>query len=179
MSLRAKIVAYVVVLHVVLGTVAGLVLSKEPRLLLVVELLFALSIVTGIVLVRALFVPLRMVRTGAELMRERDFTTHFLEVGQPELDELIRIYNRMIDRLREERLRAEEQHSFLEKVLDASPAGVVTLDYEQRVSLLNRSALRFLDAGGERPGLVGRRLAEIGQPLSDALAALEQGGSRV
>ena len=179
MSLRTKIVVYLAALHVVLGAVAWLVLSQKPGLLLAVELLFVVSIATGIVLVRALFVPLRMVRTGAELMRERDFTAHFLEVGQPELDELIRIYNKMIDRLREERLRAEEQHSFLEKVLDASPAGVVTLDYEQRVSLLNRSALRFLDAGPEPLRLVGRRLAEIGQPLADALAAAEQGSSRV
>lgn len=158
MSLRTKIVVYLAALHVVLGAVAWLVLSQKPGLLLAVELLFVVSIATGIVLVRALFVPLRMVRTGAELMRERDFTAHFLEVGQPELDELIRIYNKMIDRLREERLRAEEQHSFLEKVLDASPAGVVTLDYEQRVSLLNRSALRFLDAGPEPLRLVGRRV---------------------
>ncbi len=38
----------------------------------------------------------------------------------------------MSDRLREERLRAEEQHSFLEKVLAASPAGVLTLDFDGR-----------------------------------------------
>jgi nitrogen fixation/metabolism regulation signal transduction histidine kinase len=179
MSLRAKIVAYLVVLHVVLGAVAWLALSQKPGLLLPVEFLFAASVAIGVVLVRALFVPLRMVRTGAELMGERDFATHFLEVGQPELDELIRIYNKMIDRLREERLRAEEQHSFLEKVLDASPAGVVTLDYEQRVSLLNRSASQFLDAGRDPAGLVGRRLAELDRPLAHALAALPQGGSRV
>ena len=68
------------------------------------------SIVFGVLLVRTFFVPLELIRTGAELIGERDFTSQFREVGQPEMDALIRIYNQMIDRLREERLQLQEQH---------------------------------------------------------------------
>ncbi len=88
------------------------------------------SALVGYLLVRAFFVPLDLIRTGAELMRERDFTSHFREVGQPEMDALVRIYNRMIDRLREERLKLEERNLFVDKVLEASPTGIVTLDID-------------------------------------------------
>ena len=164
-------------MHAALGAVAWLVLAENRYLLLAAEAFFAASVALGILLVRALFVPLRLVRTGAELLREGDFTTQFREVGQPELDALVRIYNQMSDRLREERLRAEEQHSFLEKVLAASPAAVLTLDFNRRLSDLNPSAERFLSAPAA--SLIGRRLDEIGHPLAAALATVSEGGSRI
>ena len=99
-----------------------------------------LSIVLGVLLVRSFFVPLELIRTGAELISERDFTSQFREVGQPEMDALIRIYNQMIERLREERLKAQEQHYFLDRVLTASPAGILTLDFDGRIDLVNPSA---------------------------------------
>jgi hypothetical protein len=36
------------------------------------------------------------------------------EVGQPEMDRLIHVYNRMVDSLRAERVRLQEKHNFLE-----------------------------------------------------------------
>ena len=57
--------------------------------MLAVEGLFALSITFGVLLVRSFFVPLDLIRTGAELIGERDFTSQFREVGQPEMDALI------------------------------------------------------------------------------------------
>src|SRR5262245_29659857 len=98
MSLRAKIVLYLVLIHLVLGGVALFVLAQNRALLIAVELFFAVSIALGALFARSFFVPLGLIRTGAELIQEQDFTAHFREVGQREMDELIRIYNRMIDR---------------------------------------------------------------------------------
>lgn len=129
--------------------------------------------ILGVRFVRALFVPLELIRTGAELISERDFTSRFVEVGQPEMDMLIDVYNRMIDRLREERLAAEERHELLTKIVEASPAGIVICDFDGNVEHMNPAAremsgvvrasgLRFeswLEAG-QRPalhGTVGRR----------------------
>jgi two-component system nitrogen regulation sensor histidine kinase NtrY len=176
MSLRAKIIVYLVLIHAVLAVISFLVLRENRLWLLVVEALFVLSIVFGVLLVRTFFVPLELIRTGAELIGERDFTSQFREVGQPEMDALIRIYNQMIDRLREERLRLQEQHFFLEKILAASPAGVVTLDFDERVSSLNSAAEALLEAPLGRA--MGRRLAELGA-LGTALATISVGGSEV
>ncbi|HTG32545.1 MAG TPA: ATP-binding protein [Thermoanaerobaculia bacterium] len=176
MSLRAKIIVYLVLIHAVLAAISFFVLHENRVWLLAVEGLFVLSIVFGVLLVRTFFVPLDLIRTGAELIGERDFTSQFREVGQPEMDSLIRIYNQMIERLREERLRQQEQHYFLEKVLAASPAGILTLDFDRRVSSLNPAAEKLLevaaaDIEGKEVGLAG--------PLGAALAAIPEGSPEV
>jgi nitrogen fixation/metabolism regulation signal transduction histidine kinase len=171
-SLRAKIVTYLVLIHLVLAAISFFILQENRLLLLAVEALFALSITFGVLLVRSFFVPLNLIRTGAELISERDFTSQFREVGQPEMDALIQIYNRMIGRLREERLKAQEQHYFLDRILTASPAGIVTLDFDGRISALNPSARELLGwTDEEMLGLLGRRL--------EALETVPLGESRV
>ena len=137
MTLRAKFIAYLIALHVALGLAAAYVLRDRVVFLFAAEALFLVSIGIGWRLINALFVPLDLIRTGAELMGERDFTTRFVAVGQPEMDALIAVYNRMVDRLREERLSAEEQHQLLQKLVDASPAGIVILDFDGKVEQMN------------------------------------------
>ncbi|HEX6900559.1 MAG TPA: ATP-binding protein [Thermoanaerobaculia bacterium] len=178
-SLRAKIIVYLVLIHAVLAVISFVVLLEDPLWLLAVEGLFILSIILGIFLVRAFFVPLDLIRTGAELIGERDFTSQFREVGQPEMDSLIRIYNQMIEKLREERLKLQEQHYFLDRILTASPAGIVTLDFDGKVSSMNPAAEALL--GGPSPGEEGerRKLEELDSPVGAALASIPVGGSEV
>jgi nitrogen fixation/metabolism regulation signal transduction histidine kinase len=176
MSLRAKIIVYLVLIHAVLAAISFFVLRENRLWLLAIEGLFVLSIVFGVLLVRTFFVPLDLIRTGAELIGERDFTSQFREVGQPEMDSLIRIYNQMIDRLREERLKQQEQHYFLEKILAASPAGVLTLDFDARVSSLNPAAEKLLEVAAAE--IQGKEVRLAG-PLGAALAAIPEGSSEV
>jgi nitrogen fixation/metabolism regulation signal transduction histidine kinase len=177
MTLRLKLALYLAAIHAVLAAVAVLALRDRPLWLLAAELLFALSLVLGYLLIRAFFVPLQLIRTGAELVAEEDFTSTFRPVGQPEMDALIGVYNRMIGELRSERLRLQEQHHFLDEVLSASPAGVVTLDFDGRVSAANSAAARLLGIPGDR--LAGRRPDELPSVLGAELSALPAGESRV
>lgn len=144
MRLRAKIIAYVVTLHAVLAVAAVGLLIERPLLLFAVEAIFVISIAISVRLIRGLFVPLDLIQTGAELIAERDFTSRFVSVGQPEMDTLIDVYNRMIDRLRDERLAAEEQQQLLQKIVDASPAGIVICDFDGKVQQMNPAASRVL-----------------------------------
>jgi signal transduction histidine kinase len=173
MSLRAKILLYLVLIHAILAAISFVVLRENRLWLLAVEGLFVLSIVLGGLLVRAFFVPLDLIRTGAELIGERDFTSQFREVGQPEMDALIRIYNQMIGRLREERLKLQEQHYLLDRLLAASPAGIVTLDFDGRVTSLNPVAGKLLGILPDEA--TEKSLVE----LAPALAAIPVGGSEV
>ena len=175
MSLRAKVVLYLVLIHVVLGAISFLALRESRWLLLAVEGLFVLSIALGWMLVRSFFVPLDLIRTGAELMSERDFASTFREVGQPEMDALIRIYNGMTERLRDERLQLQERNFFLDRLLAASPSGVLTLDFDGRLSSINPSARQLLQVEGD---VQGQPLTGLG-PLGEALAGVPAGESRV
>src|ERR1700704_73098 len=129
MRLRFKIILWFLLLHLVFAVAAMFVLLENKMLLFAVEGCFLVSIVISVRLVRALFVPLELIQTGAELIAERDFTSRFVAVGQPEMDRLIAVYNQMIDRLRDERLAAEEQHHLLQHIVQASPSGIVICDF--------------------------------------------------
>ena len=146
MTLRTKIILYFAALHIIFAIAAVFFVRETPIRLLVIEALFVISIVVTVRVIRALFVPLDLISTGAELISERDFTSHFVPVGQPEMDALIGVYNRMIDQLREERLAAEERHQLLAKLVHESPAGIVICDFDGRAEQMNPAAARVVTA---------------------------------
>ncbi len=177
LSLRSKIFLHLLAVHVILAVIAFIVLMENRLWLLAVEALFALSLSIGYSLLRAFFVPLDLIRTGAELMEEQDFSSHFREVGQPEMDALIRVYNNMVDRLRQERLKLEEQTVLLDQIFRVSPTGMITLDFDGRLSTLNPSAERLLSLTAE--DVKGKRPQELDSTLGRELVGLPVGESRV
>jgi nitrogen fixation/metabolism regulation signal transduction histidine kinase len=144
MTLRTKLLLWFIVLHLVFAGLAVVVLVDHQEWLFAVEVSFVISIVISYRMVNALFVPMELIRTGAELISERDFTSRFVPVGQPEMDRLIEIYNAMIDRLRDERLAAEEQQQLLQKIVEASPSGIVICDFNGAIQQSNPAATRLL-----------------------------------
>jgi two-component system, NtrC family, nitrogen regulation sensor histidine kinase NtrY len=177
LTLRTRFIAFLLVLHALFAALAVYLFLDSPFWLVAVELVFLFSFGYGVRLAREMFRDLGLATEGLRLIRDEEFTSRFLEVGQPEIDDLIGVYNRMVDHLRAERVRLAEQHQFLSQVLHVSPSGVVILDFDGRVSSANPAAERLLD----RPAsaLVGRPLPEAGSPLADALASLAPGEARV
>lgn len=176
-SLRTRFFIYLAVVHTLFAAVAYLVVRTSIAWLVAVEGVFLLSLVIGIVLMRALFEPLALIRSGAAFIRENDFATRFTETGPPEMTDLIRVYNRMVDNLREERIRNREQEHFLRDVLAASPSGVVTLDLDGRIATVNPGAEALLARKAEN--LVGRKLDEAGSAFAEQLLRLAPGETRV
>ena len=177
MSLRLKLILYLLGIHLVFAGVSGYLLIDEKPWLLALEVFFLLSFVAGARLIHHLRVPLDLIGTGAELIGERDFTSKFMEVGQPEMDRLVGVYNRMIDQLREERTRLEEQHYFMDRILAAAPSGILTLDFDGRIALANPAAGRLLGLAEDEAA--GRGLDELGTAFGRSLEALDVGGSEV
>ncbi|MEA2415712.1 MAG: two-component system, NtrC family, nitrogen regulation sensor histidine kinase NtrY [Thermoanaerobaculia bacterium] len=153
MTLRTKLLLWFIVLHLVFAGLAVVVLMEHQNWLFAVEVSFVISIVISYRMVNALFVPMELIRTGAELISERDFTSRFVPVGQPEMDRLIEIYNAMIDRLRDERLAAEEQQQLLQKIVEASPSGLVICDFNGAIQQSNPAAQRLLSEPAVREAL--------------------------
>jgi nitrogen fixation/metabolism regulation signal transduction histidine kinase len=88
--------------------------------------------------------PLKTLMQGVEAIKDRDFNVKFLSTGKHEMDQLIEVYNQMMDELRTERTRQEQQHFFLEKLIFTSPTGIVILDYDDNVQQINPKALQIL-----------------------------------
>jgi nitrogen fixation/metabolism regulation signal transduction histidine kinase len=176
-SFRARLVTYFVVVHLAMAGVGGwLVWTVSPWWLLAVEAALALSLGVGIGLVRRAIAYRALATDAKRLVHDEAFTSRFLPVGEPDVDELIALYNRMVDRLRDERVRLAEQHQFLAQVLAASPSGVVVLGFDGEVASLNPAAARLLHVPVTA---TGRPLQGLGVPLATAMAALADGESRV
>ena len=177
LKLRHQFYLYLVSIHLVFFFIGGVILYHNRKWLFLVELLLILSLLIAIKLIRHFFGTLELIRSGAEYIAERDFTTRFSLIGQVEMDQLVHIYNEMIDQLRQERLRLQEKHYFLEKIVAASPLGIVTLDFENRIDLANPAAGRLLQR--EEQALRGRSLPELGLPLAGSLEQLAMDESRI
>ena len=176
MSFRARLVTYFVVVHLALAGLGGWLVWTEPYALIGVEVALIASLAIGVGLVRRAIGYRALAADARRLVHDQAFTSRFLPVGEPDVDELIALYNRMVDRLRDERVRLAEQHHFLAQVLDVSPSGVVVLGFDGEVTSLNPAAARLL---GIPRTWTGRPLAELGSPLAGAMADLGQGESRV
>lgn len=177
MSLRARIITYLAGLHVVFAALAVPLLRHAPLWLFGIELLFVLSLGVGVHLARRALQSLAFAADATRLLREDELTSRFTPVGDPEIDALIAVYNRMVDRLRDERVRLQEQHHFFRQVVDASPAGLLVLDFDGRVSDLNPAAERLM--GQTRAAAMGEPIAAADSPLAEALAALPPGGAAI
>jgi nitrogen fixation/metabolism regulation signal transduction histidine kinase len=177
MSLRLKFILYLVVVHLLFAGVAIYLLMQNRIWLLAVETIFILSLIIGLSLIKSLFGTIELINTGAQFLSDGDFTARFREVGQKELDQLIDIYNRMIDHLRDERTKLQEQNYFLDKIMRASPSGIITLDFDNRIAMVNPCAERMLQTPIAE--LAGKRLAELAGEFIEELDALAVGESRV
>ena len=156
MSLRRKFILYLVLTHVLFCLTAVALLAQRSLWLFAFEAVFIISLGIGIKLVSDLFGTLELINTGAQFIHDGDFTARLVEVGQPEMDHLVDIYNRMIDHLREERTRAQEQHYFLGKLLTASPAGILTLGFDGHIALANPSSEALLQCPAD--ALLGKKI---------------------
>ncbi|GEO10372.1 sensor histidine kinase [Segetibacter aerophilus] len=114
--------------------------------------------------------------TGVEAIKDRDFTTKFVTTGKHEMDQLISVYNQMIDVLRTERTKQEEQHFFLEKLIQTSPTGIIILDYDNKIQQLNPKALQLL--GIDEKAIVNQLVDEIDHPVMKQISGLQSGEAK-
>lgn len=121
-----------------------MILKQDKLVFIISEVLIIISVVISIGLYQQLIQPLSYLKEGINAIKDRDFSVKFLPTGKKEMDELIDVYNEMMDALREERTRQEEQHFFLEKLILTSPTGIVVFDYDHQIKQINPKAKEIL-----------------------------------
>lgn len=114
--------------------------------------------------------PMNSIGYGMELLREQDFSSRLSQVGQFEADRIVNIFNRMMDQLKNERLRLREQNHFLDLLIQASPMGVIILTLDGNVSQLNPMARKML--GVLQDEVLGKKMEAVDSPLAAELARL-------
>mgnify|MGYP000846334112 FL=1 len=103
-------------------------------LLYISEVLIVFLLVYLILFYRKIIKPLDTIGSGMELLREQDFSSRLTLVGQYEADRVVNVFNRMMEQLKNERLRLREQNHFLDLMINASPMGVIITTFDDEIS---------------------------------------------
>ena len=144
MKLRTKYILFVTILHLIALVLTYLIFEQNKIFFIVSEIFLIFSLIISWNLYKELLQPLRSLMQGIDAIKDRDFNVKFVPTGKHEVDQLIGVYNEMIDQLRTERTLQEQQHFFLEKLIYTSPTGIIIMDYDENIQQINPKALQIL-----------------------------------
>lgn len=143
MSLKWR---YRIVHFIVFGLFTALAVytfQENLKYLLLAEFVILILIVLSFNLFRALFLPIDQIKLGIDTIKDQDFTVKITETGLVEVDEMIKVYNALIENIRRERRFQKEQHFFLSQLIDNLPLAVFILDFDDKISEYNPSAAQL------------------------------------
>lgn len=175
MKIRNKYILFVVLLHGVVLVLSWFVFRENKVIFLVAEAGMLMSLAIAWQLYNELIRPLQLLVQGTEAIKDKDFSINLVPTGKPELDQLIDVYNKMMDELRTERTLQRMQHAFLEKLIQSSPTGILILDYDQYIRQANPQALRLLKL--EENDVCHHAIASLSHPVIEQIARLASGQS--
>jgi len=176
MKLRIKYILFVVIIHLV-GLVLSFIIFGDNKIFFIAsEILIIISILISWQLYRELLLPLKTLMRGLEAIKDRDFNIKFVATGKYEMDQLIRVYNQMMEQLKLERIKQEEQHFFLSKLINTSPTGILVLNHDGYVHQLNPKALELL--GVEEKDVLSKLPADLQIAVMQEIDKLKSGESK-
>lgn len=176
MTLKVKYWLYLGVIHSLLFALVYLLLEENKWYILLSELGILFLLWLGYRLFLAFLRPVQRMVQGADTIEDQDFHHTFSRTTSPEMNRLIHVYNGMIDHIRTERIQIAEQHFFLDKLIEASPSGIILLDFDNHLTLLNPSAKRWLNLNDQA---LGKSVAELNHPILNKINQLEVGESSI
>ena len=171
-----KLIHFFIIFAVLIGASLGVTIiatKGEPSVLLyVAEGLCGVALLFLLYFYRKVMRPIKSISNGMELLMDQDLTTRLTTVGQKETDRIVRVFNRMLDKLKDEHLRLSEQNNFLDLLINASPMGVVMLDLSGNITSANNAALDFLDIKSAET-IKGKKIGELDSPLAKEIGKME------
>ena len=178
--MKSKILFWILVISVFGGIILfGFLFAKDNKTAFwLIEIIAILSVVLFIILYQRLIKPYQVLLNGMELMNEQDFSSRLRPVQQKEANQLIEIFNKMMEQLKNERLLVREKNQFLDLLIHASPQGVIILDFDERITDINPAGLTLLKINNISD-VQGKHFSELDTELAPTLAALKAGESIV
>lgn len=177
LPLRTRYLIYITIVHIALIALIAWELREQKALFIASEVLILVSGYVAVRLYNQFRQPSEFIASGIEAIKDKDFTVKFVPTGNREVDELITVYNLMIDQLRQERTRQVEQQFFLNKLIDAAPIAILIFDFDGRIASVNPRAGQLLSVRSD--DVVGKELDQIGYSLLAQLADMADGESRI
>ena len=176
MKLKTRYILFIIIIHLAFGVVTVLIYQQDKILFLICEAILIISLVLSFTLLLPLFKPFKLLNAGIESIADNDFSIKFLPVGNKELDKLIEVYNKMIDQLRLERTNVAEKHFFLQKMIDATPTGIIILGTGNKIESINQYAQNLMDADSKKDI---KEIHQLPPPWDSELLSINENDSAV
>ncbi|MDE6650791.1 MAG: PAS domain-containing protein, partial [Paramuribaculum sp.] len=177
--MRAKWIFAVIVI-LILGITIAIIAS--PKLILTASVSDIRLYAGGICLVLLLLLrfiylnllrPINAIFGGMELVRTQDFSSRLVKVGQKDADKLVGLFNKMIDSLKQERIKNMEQNHFLQLLIQSSPSGIAILDFDGAITHANPAMLALMNTDEETA--IGKMPEALAGELPRAIGEVAQG----
>ena len=163
-TLRLKI--YVLVVHSVM--LAIIWLAEVPVWAIIgLEVFILASVFIGLWWINLLTKQYQLISSAVENLQSEDFAIQLKESGQKEFDVLVKVYNTMIQRLREERISTNEMNHFLSSIIKNSPSGIVLFNFDNKVKAVNPAAERLLHISEAE--LLGKGFSDMADDMAEIL----------
>lgn len=171
MKLKSVFLILAFLLLIVWLVLLSIAMQENGWKFYLIESIITFSLIYLVYFYRKVIKPLNSIAGGMDLLRAQDFSSRLAPVGQEEADRIVQTFNRMMDQLKEERLRLREQNHFLDLLISVSPMGVIILTLNERISMVNKAALEFLHEGAEED-VLNKSMNELTGSLAEELAQL-------
>lgn len=125
-------------------TLMAVTIHSHSVIFYATEVGLVVAIVFLILFYRKTIRPINTLISGMELLRDQDMSTLLVPSGQQETDEIVKTFNALLKRLRDEHLKLDEQNIFLNRLIEASPMGVVQCDLSGNITSMNPAAQKAL-----------------------------------
>lgn len=119
---------------------------------------------------RSIHKPLEAVGNGVYLLREQDFSSRLRLTGQSDADKVVKLFNRLMDAMKSERLKQQEQTRLLGLLIEASPMGIAICDFDNKITSRNKAYTNLVHGALE---------AELLEMDDDEVRVIRTEGSQV
>jgi len=115
-------------------------------------------------------------QTGTDALSDGEYNTKYVRTGSKEIDNLIRIFNKMIDSLREERTLMTEQSYFIQNLIEVTPIGIIIMDFDGLISNMNPASKAIL---GVKTQMKGQNLYDLNTELIQRIQKINNSESTI
>jgi len=145
--------------------------GNNPFLLIVSEIIIPILYLITVSIFLNSLKPISNMASNMSLLKEGDFSLKMVETRNKEVNDIIKVYNSMISRLREERLSVREKNQLLDLLIDSSPMGIIITDLDNRITDVNKSGMRFM--GLSSPGYKNMTMDTLNGHLAEGLRYMD------
>lgn len=175
MRMKFYFLALILLICMLCGIVIWLTIDTRGPMFYIAEC----AILAGILLIslfyRNIMHPLNTIASGMDLLREQDFSSRLSHVGQPDVDKIVDLFNRMMEQLKAQRISVQERNQLLDRLIQVSPMGIMMLDFDGKIESANPAAIQMLLPDHTSSGaLIGSTFGAIGSPLATAIERMPQ-----